>query len=53
MADETSNQLLVPLHATTWDVDRAEGAVVNDLKATHTRRSPSRSCRCPTTCSAT
>ena len=25
----------IPLHATTWDMDRGEGAVINDMKATH------------------
>ena len=29
--------LRIPLHATTWDVDRAEGEAVNQLIATHTR----------------
>ena len=29
-------ELRIPLHETTWEVDREEGAVVNDLKATHT-----------------
>ena len=28
--------LTVPLHETTWDLDREEGAYVNDLKATNT-----------------
>jgi len=27
--------LTIPLHQTTWEVDRAEGHVVNNLKATH------------------
>jgi len=27
---------VVQLHATTWELDRAEGAYINDLKATHT-----------------
>ena len=26
----------IPLYQTTWDLDRAEGEFVNDLKATHT-----------------
>jgi NADH-quinone oxidoreductase subunit B len=26
----------IPLHTTTWDLDREEGDYVNDLKATHT-----------------
>ena len=25
----------VPLYATTWEIDRDEGAVINDMKATH------------------
>ena len=25
----------IPLHATTWELDRAEGGYINDLKATH------------------
>ena len=25
----------IPLHATTWDMDRGEGAVINDMQATH------------------
>ena len=33
----TASGLRIPLHATTWDVDRAEGVVVNDLKAAHTQ----------------
>ncbi len=28
-------EVQIPLHATTLDLDREEGAVVNDLKATH------------------
>ena len=27
----------IPLHTTTWDLDREEGDYVNDLKATHTK----------------
>lgn len=27
--------LTVPLHATTWELDRGEGAEINDMKATH------------------
>ena len=27
--------MTVPLHATTWELDREEGAVINDMKATH------------------
>ena len=33
----TASGLRIPLHATTWDVDRAEGAAVNELIATHTQ----------------
>ena len=29
--------LRIPLHATTWEVDRAEGEAVNNLMATHTQ----------------
>ena len=29
-------KLTVPLHATTWELDREEGADVNGLKATNT-----------------
>ena len=28
--------LVIPLHDTTWDLDRKEGSYVNELKATHT-----------------
>ena len=28
-------RVTLPLYATTWDVDRAEGGVVNDMKASH------------------
>jgi NADH-quinone oxidoreductase subunit B len=27
--------LTVPLHTTTWELDREEGVVINDMKATH------------------
>ncbi len=27
----------IPLHSTTWELDRAEGGQVNDLKASHTK----------------
>ena len=27
--------LTVPLHTTTWEMDREEGVVINDMKATH------------------
>ena len=30
------SRLVVPLHETTWDIDREEGAYVNKLKATNT-----------------
>ncbi len=30
----------IPLYTTTWDLDRTEGGVVNDLKATHTEAFP-------------
>lgn len=30
------SRLAVPLHNTTWDIDRGEGAYVNKLKATNT-----------------
>jgi NADH-quinone oxidoreductase subunit B len=30
------SRLAVPLHETTWDIDREEGAYVNKLKATNT-----------------
>ncbi len=30
----------IPLYTTTWDLDRTEGGVVNDLKATHTEALP-------------
>ncbi|MCX8213423.1 MAG: NADH-quinone oxidoreductase subunit B [SAR202 cluster bacterium] len=30
------SRLAVPLHNTTWDIDREEGAYVNNLKATNT-----------------
>jgi NADH-quinone oxidoreductase subunit B len=30
------SRLAVPLHETTWDIDREEGAYVNNLKATNT-----------------
>ncbi len=33
----TASGLRIPLHVTTWEVDRAEGEVVNNLKATHTQ----------------
>jgi NADH-quinone oxidoreductase subunit B len=32
---ETDGGLMIPLHATTWDMDRDEGVVINDMKATH------------------
>ena len=30
----------IPLYTTTWDLDRTEGGVVNDLKASHTEALP-------------
>ena len=27
--------ITIPLHATTWDLDREEGSEINDMKATH------------------
>ena len=32
---ETKTNLPVPLHDTTWEMDREEGATINDMKATH------------------
>ena len=32
--------ITIPLYTTTWDLDRTEGGVVNDLKATHTEALP-------------
>ena len=32
---ETKANLPVPLHDTTWEMDREEGATINDMKATH------------------
>ena len=32
---EMTPDITVPLHDTTWDMDRDEGAVINDMKATH------------------
>jgi len=34
-AMEAVGGITVPLHATTWDLDRDEGAVINEMKATH------------------
>ncbi len=34
-AVETKANLPVPLHDTTWEMDREEGATINDMKATH------------------
>jgi NADH-quinone oxidoreductase subunit B len=31
----TVGGVMIPLHTTTWDMDRDEGAVINDMKATH------------------
>ena len=38
MASEnpTVAEITVPLYQTTWELDRAEGAYINDLKTTHT-----------------
>ena len=33
VTDETT---LIPLHSTTWELDKSEGAYVNHLKETHT-----------------
>ena len=30
-----AGSMTVPLHSTTWELDREEGAVINDMKATH------------------
>jgi len=36
-SDDGDNQLgRIPLHATTWELDRAEGGQINELKASHT-----------------
>ena len=32
---ETKTDVAVPLHDTTWEMDREEGATINDMKATH------------------
>ena len=32
---ETKTDAAVPLHDTTWEMDREEGATINDMKATH------------------
>ncbi len=34
-AVETKTNFSVPLHDTTWEMDREEGATINDMKATH------------------
>lgn len=34
-AIEAVGGVTVPLHATTWDLDRDEGTVINEMKATH------------------
>jgi NADH-quinone oxidoreductase subunit B len=34
--DRTESTSMVPLYESTWDLDRTEGAQVNELKATHT-----------------
>ena len=35
MAEVTENQVRIPLYESTWELDREEGAYINDLKATH------------------
>ena len=35
-----SGDVPIPLYTTTWDLDRTEGGVVNDLKASHTEAFP-------------
>ncbi|SVE63997.1 uncharacterized protein METZ01_LOCUS516851, partial [marine metagenome] len=30
----------IPLYSTTWDLDRAEGVVINDMKTTHLQQYP-------------
>ena len=32
---EVTPDIAVPLHDTTWELDREEGGVINDMKATH------------------
>ncbi|MBI4282086.1 MAG: NADH-quinone oxidoreductase subunit B [Chloroflexi bacterium] len=32
---EAGGGVTIPLYVTTWELDRGEGAIVNDLKATH------------------
>ncbi len=34
--NDPKQPLEIPLHDTTWDLDRKEGSYVNELKATHT-----------------
>ncbi len=38
--DSGSGGVRIPLHTTTWELDRTEGGVVNDLKASHTEALP-------------
>ena len=33
--NQTGVGITIPLHATTWDLDREEGSEINDMKATH------------------
>jgi NADH-quinone oxidoreductase subunit B len=35
-AGAEGTEALVPLHTTTWELDRAEGAYINDMKSTRT-----------------
>ena len=34
--NQEADQVTIPLHDTTWDLDRSEGEFVNNLKLTHT-----------------
>ena len=36
--NQTGVGITIPLHATTWDLDREEGSEINDMKATHLER---------------
>ena len=33
--NQSGGGITIPLHATTWDLDREEGSEINDMKATH------------------
>ena len=35
MTEEKNASLVIPLHATTWDIDIDEGQTINDMKASH------------------